>query len=149
MWRNIMEFLNHPWVSWTLLAVICAILEVVVPSFTFSFASIAAAVAAVVSLRMGLLCQVAAFALALGVSVFSLRPRFLKRFQKHHKMPSRSEALVGRFGVVTIDVDVTSSGGRVEIEGQDWSARSEAPIGTGKRVEVQGHDGIVLIVKEI
>jgi membrane protein implicated in regulation of membrane protease activity len=137
-----MELMNHAWAIWTLIAIICAILEVTVPSFTFSFASLAAAAAAVASLRVGLLPQVGVFVLALALSVFLLRPRFLKKFQSHNKMPSRSEALVGLRGIMKAD-------GRVEIEGHDWAARSDAKIEIGKTVIVQGHDGIVLIVKEI
>ena len=43
-------------------------------------------------------------------------------------VPSRTEALLGHEGIVTHDIDLTLGAGRVNVGGQDWAARSAAPI---------------------
>jgi len=37
--------------------------------------------------------------------------------------------------------------GRVLVEGESWSARSETPVGEGQLVEIVGLNGLVLTVK--
>ena len=61
-------------------------------------------------------------------------------------MPSRTEPLIGRHGVVTHDIDTTLGTGRVNVGGEDWAARSAEPIAAGTKVRVAGADGIVLEV---
>src|SRR5690348_10616334 len=91
-----MELFSHIWACWVLFAIICAILEVTVPSFTFSFASVAALAAAVISLKFGWIYQAIGFAGFLVLSIAALRPRLRKMLlQRKHHMPSRAEALTG------------------------------------------------------
>ena len=61
-------------------------------------------------------------------------------------VPSRTEALVGREGVVTHDIEPTVGAGRVNVGGEDWAARSADADPAGTRVRVVGADGIVLEV---
>jgi membrane-bound serine protease (ClpP class) len=61
-------------------------------------------------------------------------------------VPSRTDVLIGREGVVTHDVDSRVGAGRVNVGGEDWAARSAAPIPAGTRVRVVRADGIVLEV---
>ena len=61
-------------------------------------------------------------------------------------MPSRTEPLIGRHGLVTTDIDPTLGTGRVTVGGEDWAARSADPIAAGTKIKVVGADGIVLEV---
>jgi membrane-bound serine protease (ClpP class) len=61
-------------------------------------------------------------------------------------VPSRTEALVGREGVVTHDIETILGAGRVNVGGEDWAARALAPVTAGTRVRVVRADGIVLEV---
>ena len=130
------------------IALVSAILEVTVPNFTFAFLSIAALVAMAVAFCAGLTLQVLAFASALFLALIFIRPRLLARLQKDHKMVSRSQALVGSEGEVSEAIDPAAGSGRVMVRGQDWAAKSDRPIALGKVIQVESHDGIVLIVKE-
>jgi membrane-bound serine protease (ClpP class) len=85
------------------------------------------------------------FAVALTLSLALLRERLLARMSGRG-VPSRTEALLGRHGVVTQDVDATIGAGRVNVGGEDWAARAALPLPAGTRVRVVGADGIVLEV---
>jgi membrane-bound serine protease (ClpP class) len=61
-------------------------------------------------------------------------------------VPSRTESLVGKDGVVTHDIEPTVGAGRVNVGGEDWAARAATPIPAGTRIRVVGADGIVLEV---
>ena len=66
---------------------------------------------------------------------------------KAQLLPARvgREALVGK--VVPALTPVDSAGGRVLVDGESWSARSETPIGEGQAAEIVGLKGLVLTVK--
>jgi len=61
-------------------------------------------------------------------------------------VPSRTDPLIGRDGLVTHDIDPTTGTGRINVAGEDWAARSKEAIAAGARVKVVGADGIVLEV---
>ena len=80
------------------------------------------------------------------MSIALLRSRLVGLFGAARGVPSRTATLIGRDGVVTHDIDPTVGTGRVNVGGEDWAARSPAPIAAGARVRVVGADGIVLEV---
>jgi len=61
-------------------------------------------------------------------------------------VPSRTAPLVGKHGLVTVDIDAALGTGRVTVGGEDWAARSRDHLTAGTRVTVVGADGIVLEV---
>jgi membrane protein implicated in regulation of membrane protease activity len=133
-------------VAWIVLAVIAAVVEVSIPHFGLIFVTLAAIAAALVAgLGFGFVAQLLMFAIALGVSLTLLRPRMLSRLGSRG-VPSRTEALIGREGVVTFDIEATVGAGRVNVGGEDWAARSVTPIRAGTRIRVVAADGIVLEV---
>jgi len=109
--------------------------------------SLAAVVAAMTSaLGAGITPQLSLFTVTLVGSFVLLRPIFLKKMYGPG-VPGRTEALVGRDGVVTEGIDPVRGTGRVNVGGQDWAARSRADIEAGARITVTGADGIVLEVR--
>jgi membrane protein implicated in regulation of membrane protease activity len=141
-----MNLFDVPALGWLAVATIAAILEVSVPHFGSAFVSaggIAAAAAAYLGYRLEV--QFAAFVIVLTVSIAVLRTRILERIGGPG-VPSRTAPLIGRHGVVTLDVDPAIGTGRVNVGGEDWAARSSEPIALGTKVRVVGADGIVLEV---
>ena len=123
------------------------IIEISIPHFGVVFASLAAAVAAIAAvLGFGLAVQISVFSVALVFSLLVLRPRFLGRFTAPG-VPSRVELLVGKSGMVTLDIDPLLGTGRLTVDGQDWAARSAEAIPAGVKVVFVGADGIVLEVR--
>ena len=132
--------------AWTVLAVVAAVVEISVPHFGLIFVSVAAVAAALVSVAgPGFLGQMGVFVVVLALSVGLLRPRMVARLGSRG-IPSRTETLIGRDGIVTADIEATVGAGRVNVGGEDWAARSAAPISAGTRIRVVSADGIVLEV---
>jgi membrane-bound serine protease (ClpP class) len=141
MWRFQFSALG-----WLTVAFAAAVLEVSIPHFGSAFVSagaIAGAVAAFLGFSVSV--QLATFIVVMMVSLVALRSRLIGRLGGPG-VPSRTDPLIGRHGMVTHDIDPTLGTGRVIVSGEDWAARSAEPIAAGTRVKVTGADGIVLEV---
>jgi membrane protein implicated in regulation of membrane protease activity len=132
--------------TWLTIAFIAAILEVSIPHFGSAFVS-AGAIAAAAAAYLGFTVpiQIGTFVVVLIVSLVGLRSTLVGRLGGQG-VPSRTEALIGRHGIVTHDIDPTTGTGRVNVSGEDWAARSAGVIAAGTKVRVVGADGIVLEV---
>jgi membrane protein implicated in regulation of membrane protease activity len=133
--------------AWLAVALVAAVIEISIPHFGFAFVG-AGAVAAAVAAYFGfdLTTQFAVLVIVLVASLALLRSRLVGLFGGARGVPSRTATLVGRSGIVTHDIDPTVGTGRVNVGGEDWAARSTAPIAAGAKVRVVGADGIVLEV---
>ena len=142
-----MGSLENPALAWVALAILAAIVEVSIPHFGVVFVSVGAvAAAAAAAIGLGFTGQVVVFVVALGVSLGLLRPRLVKQLGGARGVPSRTDTLIGREGVVTQDIESRVGTGRVNVGGEDWAARATAPLPAGTRIRVVGADGIFLEV---
>ncbi len=133
-------------VAWVLVAVVAAVVEISIPHFGLIFATVAGIAAALVAgAGLGFVVQAGVFAVTLALCLLLLRPRMVSKLGSKG-VPSRTEALLGREGIVTTDIEATVGAGRVNVGGEDWAARSSAPLPAGTRVRVVAADGIVLEV---
>ena len=120
-------FTTNAALAWLALAIVAAIVEVSIPHFGVMFVSIGAVAAAIAAaFGSGLAVQLIVFAAALVLSLVLLRERLLKRMGGRG-VPSRTDILIGREGIVTHDVDATVGAGRVNVGGEDWAARAVTP----------------------
>jgi membrane protein implicated in regulation of membrane protease activity len=141
-----MRSLGNPALAWLALAILAAIIEVSIPHFGVVFVSVGAAAAtAVAALGLGFSTQVVVFILALGLSLGLLRPRLVRQLGARG-VPSRTDTLIGREGVVTQGIETSVGAGRVNVGGEDWAARAATPLPIGTRIRVVAADGIVLEV---
>ena len=142
-----MQLFEWPALAWLALAILAAVLEISIPHFGAVFVSAAAVAAAgAAALPAGMPVQLLTFAVVIVVSFVVLRPWFVARAGRGSGIPSRTEQLIGKDGVVTHEINPTTGGGRVNVGGEDWAARSDAAVAIGTRVRVTGADGIVLEV---
>ena len=133
-------------VVWLIVAFVSFVIEVSVPHFGFAFIGAGALVAAAMAyFGFSAPVQLGSFIVIVLASLVLLRSALLKRLGGKG-VPSRTESLIGRDGVVTHDIDPRIGTGRVNIAGEDWAARSEGMLATGTKVRVVGADGIVLKV---
>ena len=140
--------LDTPALVWVAIAILAAIIEVSIPHFGVVFVSVGAVAGAITSfLGFGLTAQVIVFIAAMGLSLGFLRPRLVKQLGARG-VPSRTDRLIGKEGVVTHELDPRLGGGRVSVAGEDWAARAAAPLPIGTRIRVVGADGIVLEVTQ-
>jgi membrane protein implicated in regulation of membrane protease activity len=132
--------------GWLGIAFVAAVIEVSVPHFGSMFVSLGAlAGAAAALLGFDVPVQVGTFIVVMVVSLGALRSRLLGKLGGPG-VPSRTEQVIGRHGLVTHDIDPVVGTGRVNVAGEDWAARSKETITAGTKVKVTGADGIVLEV---
>jgi inner membrane protein len=137
---------DSPAAGWIVLAIVAAVVEISIPHFGLIFVSLAAVAAALTTgAGAGFVGQAAVFVVALGLSLVLLRPRMVSRLGSRG-VPSRTQMLIGREGIVTFDIEATVGAGRVNVGGEDWAARAATPIPVGTRIRVVAADGIVLEV---
>jgi len=142
-----MQLFEWPALAWLALAILAAVLEISIPHFGAVFVSAAAVAAAgAAGLSAGVPLQLLTFAVVIVVSFVVLRPWFVARAGRGGGVPSRTAQLIGKDGVVTHEINPTTGGGRVNVGGEDWAARSDTAVTIGTRVRVTGADGIVLVV---
>jgi membrane protein implicated in regulation of membrane protease activity len=133
-------------VAWVILAVVAAIVEISIPHFGLIFVSVGAIAAAIAAGGgYGFIVQILVFGIALGVSLAFLRPLVMSRLGSRG-VPSRTDTLIGREGVVTTDIETSVGAGRVNVGGEDWAARASTKLSAGTRIKVVAADGIVLEV---
>jgi membrane protein implicated in regulation of membrane protease activity len=144
-----MPLFEWPAIGWLVLAVVSVIVEVSIPHFGLIFVAIGAVgAAAAAGLALTVPFQIVVFCAVLTVSVFALRPRLVAGLRSRG-VPSRTDQLIGKDGIVTHDIDPTAGGGRVNVGGEDWAARSSERIAAGAHIRVAGADGIVLEVTRL
>jgi membrane protein implicated in regulation of membrane protease activity len=69
---------------------------------------------------------------------------FWLRFLRRYRVQTGAEAMVGAAGEV---IEPFAAGaGRVRVRGEIWTARSDAELELGQRVQVREVDGLTLVV---
>lgn len=138
-------------VYWLVIFVVLLIIEIVTMGLTtiwFAGGALAAFFAGVIG--FGVTVQIIVF---LAVSIILLvmtRPIAVKYFNQE-RQKTNAESLIGHTALVIQDIDTLKSAGRVEINGQEWSAKTDEPdgkIGKDTVVVVEGIQGVKLIVRE-
>lgn len=94
---------------------------------------------------IGPLIVVAAALIAAAVSV----PIYRRLAPTHRPMVTTPTSLVGRTGIVTVSVVPDSMSGKVQIDSEVWSARSDLAIPSGTRVRVVAGEGVCVIVAPV
>lgn len=141
----------HLSLLWLILLVVFLVIEIITLGLTtiwFAGGALTAAVASMVGAPWPV--QIILFFAVSLVLLFMTRPVAVKYFNKD-RAKTNVESMAGRQGVVISPVDNLKGTGQVDVNGLEWSARSEDdtqkyPAGTV--VTVTGVQGVKLIVKE-
>lgn len=135
---------------WLILFVILLIIEILTMGLTtiwFAGGALIAFVAGV--LGFGTAVQIIVFVVVSVILLIVTRPIAVKYFNKE-RQKTNAESLIGQQALVLEDIDTLQSKGRVEINGQEWSAKTDEPdgrIGKNTVVVVEGIQGVKLIVR--
>lgn len=136
-----------PWI-WLAAIVVFAVIEastVQLVSIWFVAGSAAALLASLFT--PSLLAQLAVFALITGVTLVFTRPLVAKKLETQ-RVATNADRVIGRTAVVRVALDPLS-GGRVEVDGQSWSARCVAALPAGAFCRVDAIEGVTLVVSPI
>lgn len=141
---------QNAWIAWTVIAVLCLIMEVTSGDFfltCFAIGAIGAIVPA--ALQLPLWVQIVVWVAVSVLSIYFIRPFILEHLHsKEDERKSNADALMGRTGRVTEAIPADGHG-YVQIDGDSWrsvSATGEA-IAEGCEVVVVARDSIVLTVE--
>ena len=137
---------------WTIIGIVGFIVEIFTPGFFAASIGIGAFFGAVTAMFTDVVeYQMIAMAAGTLMSFLAIRPIWTRYLSRTKDVKTNAEALIGRVGVVSEDIDSENNSGRVAIDGDDWQAVSEdnSNIEAGSHVEVVKRDSIILTVKSI
>ena len=136
------------WIVWLIVAVALGLAELLTTTLAFGLIAVAAVVAAVAgALHADLLLQLVAFIVAAGAGLGFVRPIAMRHIKQPPTLRTGTAALVGRSAVVL--EEVTEHGGRVRIDGEEWSSRpydETLVIPVGTKVDVMQIKGATALV---
>ena len=141
------------WLYWVIAALVLFIVELLTTGFAvicLAVGALGGAVAALIGWNMEI--QFLGFAIVSLIALVGLRP-VLKRliFNKGEKVQTNIDAIIGKRGVVCVDIEQDDDNGRVMIDGLDWRAKSvdNEPLPKGTKIEVVERDSVILTVKRL
>jgi membrane protein implicated in regulation of membrane protease activity len=136
------------WIIWLIVAAVLGVAEIVTTTLAFGLIAVAAVAGAVVNAVGGSVpLQFGAFVVAAVAGLGVARPIAMRHIRQPPLLRSGTAALVGRTAYV-LD-DVSARGGRVQIGGEEWSARpydETLVIPAGSTVDVLQIEGATALV---
>ena len=139
------------WGIWLAIMVLFLMAEANTVSMTTLWFAVGALAALIASLVGGQLwLQIVLFLVVSGVCLALLRP-IAKRYFTPKLTKTNVDAVVGKTGRVTADIDNVDGQGQVKLSGMDWTARSETgeKILTGTLVTVCRVEGVKVFVTPV
>ncbi|WP_290514290.1 NfeD family protein [Aeromicrobium sp.] len=139
---------DHMWVTWVGLGVVLAVTEMVsldLVLLMFALGALAAAVASVLGAPLWVSVLVLGV-VSVGLLYF-VRPPMVARLHSGPTLTSGHNVLIGRVGVVV--EPVAEFGGRIQLAGELWSARTMSKtehFEPGTEVLVSAIDGATAVV---
>jgi membrane protein implicated in regulation of membrane protease activity len=136
------------WIIWLIVAAVLGVAELLTTTLAFGLIAVAAVAAAVVgAFHLSFALQLVAFAVAAGAGLGVVRPIAIKHIKQPPALRTGVAALVGRSAIVL--EEVTEYGGRVRIDGEEWSSRpydESLVIPVGTKVDVMQIKGATVLV---
>ncbi|HUH65637.1 MAG TPA: NfeD family protein, partial [Syntrophales bacterium] len=135
-----------------IVGIVLWIIEIFTPgSFVMGiFGTSCLIVAPFAGVGMSVKMQLLIFGVATVIMAFGIRPLIMRHFyRREDKTKTNVEALVGKSGLVTEDIDYMAGTGRVKIGGEVWSAITpdESRVAIGQKVTVREIEGCKVIVE--
>lgn len=135
------------WYLWLIASGIFFIIEIATVGFLIFWLGIGALLAMVASFFTdSLVIQTAVFVVTSSLLV-PLTKAFANKFDKGIAVKTNAFGLIGKVGIVTVDINTLEATGQVKVNGEVWSAKADCNIPKGTEIEVVKIDGVKLIVK--
>ena len=138
------------WYIWLIAAGIFFIAEIATVGFLIFWVGVGALLAMIVSFFTGnLLIQTAVFVITSSLLIPLTKPIVKKYFDDGKATATNAYSLIGKKGIVIVDIKNMDSTGQVKVDGEVWSAKSDTDLEKGTEIEVLKIDGVKLIVKPV
>lgn len=138
-------------ICWLAIVIVLLVIEIATLGLTtiwFAGGALVACVAAL--LHANIWVQIVLFLVVSVLLLFFTRPLAI-RYMNKDRMKTNVDSMVGKEAVVTEAIDNLKAQGVVQVNGLEWTARSEESqevIPKGAIVEVGRVDGVKLIVRK-
>ncbi len=137
-------------IVWLAILIVMVVIEIITLGLTtiwFAGGALAAFIASL--LGAGVPIQIVLFIVVSLLLLIVTRPIAVKFFNRD-RVRTNAESLIGATAIVLEDIHNLQATGRVQVNGQEWSARSkdDTLINKGKEVLIEEISGVKLIVKE-
>lgn len=139
------------WYVWLILAGIFLIGEVLTSGFLIFWFSLGSLIAMIVSLFIpNVTVQTAIFLISSVILILATKP-LIKKFANTKTVKTNAQAIIGKKGLVTKDINSIKATGQVKIEGELWSAigKDDMDIPKGTEVKVNEIKGVKVIVTPV
>ena len=138
-------------IFWLILFVVLLVIEILTMGLTTIWFAGGALVAFILAyVGLGLPVQIIVF-LVVSIALLVLtRPVAMKFFNKE-RQKTNAESLIGQKAIVLETIDTLHGIGRAEVNGMEWSAKTEDAkdiIEPGEVVIIEGIQGVKLIVRK-
>ena len=136
------------WYVWLILAGVFIIGEVITSGFLIFWLSLGSLIAMVVSFFTdNIIIQTTVFLISSVILILATKP-LVKKFANIETVKTNANAIIGKKGIVTKDINSINSTGQVKIDGELWSAigRNDMDISKGTEVEVNEIKGVKVVV---
>lgn len=140
--------MNWAAITWLVLLVLFLMTEASTVAVVSLWFAAGALVALIVSLLNGpIWLQIVLFVGVSGVLLALLRP-LVRKFMSPRLVATNVDAVIGRTGFVTIDIDNVAAKGQVKLGAMEWTARSSdnSPLPAGTLIRVDRVEGVKVFV---
>ncbi len=137
-------------IFWLIVFVVLLLIEIATMGLTTIWFAGGALVAFLASyIGFGIVVQVLVFLIVSILLLVLTRPLAVKFFNKD-RQKTNAESLIGQKAVVKEAINTLQATGRVEVNGMEWSAKTEESdiIATDTVVVIKGIQGVKLIVEK-
>ncbi len=136
--------------AWLIIFIVLLVIEIITMGLTTIWFAGGALMALLMAfIGFGLPVQIGVF-LVVSVALLILTRPVAVKFFNTERQKTNAESLIGQQAVVLKDVDTLHAAGLVEVNGQEWSAKTDEPNGFIPKdsvVSIEGIQGVKLIVK--
>ncbi|MCI8941123.1 MAG: NfeD family protein [Dorea sp.] len=136
--------------AWLIIFIVLLVIEIITMGLTTIWFAGGALMALLMAfIGFGLPVQIGVF-LVVSVALLILTRPVAVKFFNTERQKTNAESLIGQQAVVLKDVDTLHAAGLVEVNGQEWSAKTDEPDGFIPKdsvVSIEGIQGVKLIVK--
>lgn len=145
-----MTELFSSWITWSIITIVLALIELSTGGFYIMCLAFGAFVAIPVSLiTTNTFVLILVFCIASIFALFFIKPTLMKMTNKKN-MKSNVSAIIGSVGTVSESIEKNGYG-RVNVAGDDWKAQSYNgdAIPAGTKVEVVQQESVIVTVAKL
>lgn len=135
------------WYLWLIAAGVFFVAEMITAGFLIFWLGLGSILAMITSfITNNIFIQTLVFVISSVILIFLTKPIINKYIDNGKTTVTNAYGIIGKTGLVTIDINVLESTGQIKVNGEFWSAKADTNIPKGTKVEVLKIDGVKLIV---